>query len=111
MILKEFSEFLQEYYEKNQNTGEGESADKTPVFLLFFWLKKKIETPAQSNVDKIIQKEIYIAKNKPEDFLLIGKSPSGRKLINSLYTFALSFEQQQYARWIHERKPQDFKNC
>ena len=55
--------------------------------------------------------EIYIAKNKAEDFFMIGKSPSGRKLIDALYNFALSFEQQQYARWIHERKPQDFKNC
>ena len=55
--------------------------------------------------------EIYIAKNKAEDFFMIGKSPSGRKLIDALYNFALSFEQQQYARSIHERKPQDFKNC
>ncbi len=109
MILQEFADFLQEYYsEENLNKNEKQ---KTPVFLLFFWIKNKLEKPAKSNVDKIIQKEIYIAKNKVEDFLLIGKSPSGRNLIQSLYNFALSFEQQQYARWLHERKPDDFKNC
>lgn len=109
MILQEFSNFLQAYYE--EKGGLEKEGSKTPIFLLFFWVKNKIETPARTNTDKIIQKEIYIAKNKAQDFLLIGKSPSGRKLIDSLYNFALSFEQHQYARWIHERKPQDFKNC
>ena len=109
MILTEFSGFLQEYYEKNGAMSEKNA--KTPVFLLFFWVKNKLETPASSNIDKILQKEIYLAKNKADDFFLIGKSPSGRKLIDALYNFALSFEQQQYARWIHERKPEDFKNC
>lgn len=109
MILSEFSRFLQEYYEENSpNSGKER---KTPVFLLFFWVKNKLETPATTNIDKILQKEIYLAKNRAEDFFLIGKSPSGRKLIDALYNFALSFEQQQYARWIHERKPEDFKNC
>ncbi|HIU87242.1 TPA: hypothetical protein IAD52_09770 [Candidatus Spyradomonas excrementavium] len=109
MILTEFSTFLQAYYEKYDPISDKNA--KTPVFLLFFWVKNKLETPAKTNVDKILQKEIYIAKNKAEDFFMIGKSPSGRKLIDALYNFALSFEQQQYARWIHERKPQDFKNC
>lgn len=99
MIIKEFSDFLKE------------NKEKPPVSLLFFWLKTKIETPAKNNVEKIIQKEIYIAKNKAGDFLLIGKSPSGRNLIKSLYNFALSFEQQELARWIHNKKPDDFKNC
>ena len=99
MILKKFSEFLQ----KNEEKPSGS--------LLYVWLKMKIESPAKSNVDRILQKEIYIAKNNVGNFLFIGKSPTGRNLIQSLYNFALSFEQQQYARWIHERKPQDFKNC
>ena len=99
MIIKEFSDFLKE----NKN--------KQPVSLLFFWLKTKIESPAKNNVDRIIQKEIYIAKNKAGDFLLTGKSPSGRNLIQALYNFALRFEQQEVARWIHNKKPNDFKNC
>lgn len=99
MILQEFSDFLK------QNTK------KPSVSLLYAWLKIKIETPAKSNVDRILQKEIYIAKNKVGNFLFIGKSPSGRNLIQSLYNFALSFEQQKMARWIHEQKANNFKNC
>lgn len=98
MILNEFSDFL-----KNNE-------QKPSVSLLYVWLKLKLETPAKSNVDKILQKEIYIAKNKAGNFLFIGKSPSGRNLIQTLYNFALSFEQQKMARWIHKQKANNFKN-
>lgn len=98
MILKEFSEFLQ----KNE--------EKPSVSLLYVWLKMKIESPAKSNVDKILQKEIYIAKNNVGNFLFIGKSPTGRNLIQSLYNFALSFEQQKMSRWVHNQKANNFKN-
>lgn len=99
MILQEFSNFLK------QNNK------KSSVSLLYVWLKTKIESPAKNNVDKILQKEIYIAKNKKGNFLFIGKSPSGRSLMQSLYNFALSFEQQKMARWIHEQKANNFKKC
>lgn len=98
MILKEFSDFLKE------------NEDKPSLSLLYVWLKLKIETPAKNNVDRILQKEIYIAKNKAGNFLFIGKSPSGRNLIQSLYNFALSFEQQKMARWVHKQKANNFKN-
>ena len=98
MILKEFSDFL-----KNNE-------QKPSVSLLYAWLKMKIESPAKSNVDRILQKEIYIAKNKAGNFLFIGKSPSGRNLMECLYNFALSFEQQKMARWLHDKKANDFKN-
>ena len=98
MILKEFSDFL-----KNNE-------QKPSVSLLYAWLKMKIESPAKSNVDRILQKEIYIAKNKAGNFLFIGKSPSGRNLMESLYNFALSFEQKKMARWLHDKKANDFKN-
>ena len=97
MIIKEFSDFLKQ------------NEQKPSVSLLYFWLKTKIENPAKSNVDRILQKEIYIAKNKIGNFLFIGKSPSGRNLIESLYNFALSFEQQKMARWIHNQKANNFK--
>lgn len=99
MILQEFSNFLKQ------------NEKKSSVTLLYVWLKTKIESPAKNNVDKILQKEIYIAKNKIGNFLFIGKSPSGRSLMQSLYNFALSFEQQKMARWIHEQKANNFKNC
>lgn len=99
MILQEFSDFLKQ------------NEKKPSVSLLFAWLKIKIESPALTNVDKIIQKEIYIAKNKLGNSLFIGKYPSGRNLIQSLYNFALSFEQQKMARWIHNQTANNFKNC
>lgn len=99
MILKEFSDFLKE------------NEEKPSVTLLYVWLKIKIETPSKSNIDKIVQKEIYIAKNKKGNSLFIGKSPSGRKLIETLYNFALSLEQQKMARWVHNQKANDFKDC
>ncbi len=98
MILKEFSEYLQQ------------NIDKSSVLLLNEWLKEKIETPALTNIDRVIQTEIYIAKNKLQDILLIGKSDSGRKLIKVLYNFALSFEQQKLARFLHDKKANDFNN-
>ncbi len=98
MILKEFSDFLKQ------------NEQKPSVTLLYAWLKIKIESPAKSNVDRILQKEIYIAKNRAGNFLFIGKSPSGRNLMESLYNFALSFEQQKMARWLHDKKANDFKN-
>lgn len=98
MIIKEFSDFLKQ------------NEQKPSVTLLYIWLKTKIETPAKNNVDRILQKEIYIAKNKVGNFLFIGKSPSGRNLIESLYNFALSFEQQKMARWVHNQKANNFKN-
>lgn len=99
MILKEFSQYLQD------------NLETSAVVLLNKWIKTKVETPALSNVDKIIQAEIYIAKNKYNDSLLIGKSESGRRLIQALYNFSLSFEQQKIARWIHNKNATDFKNC
>ncbi len=99
MILQDFSDFLKQ------------NEEKPSVSLLYIWLKLKIESPAKTNVDRILQKEIYIAKNKAGNFLFIGKSSSGRKLLESLYNFALSFEQQKMARWIHQQKANDFKNC
>ena len=98
MILKEFSQYLQDHLEKSS------------VLLLNDWIKEKIENPALTNIDKIIQTEIYIAKNKYKDTLLIAKSESGRKLISTLYNFALSFEQQKIARWVHNKKANDFNN-
>ena len=99
MILQEFSDFLKQ------------NEEKPSVSLLYVWLKLKIESPAKTNVDRILQKEIYIAKNKTGNFLFIGKSPSGRNLMQSLYNFALSFEQQKMSRWIHNQKANNFKNC
>ena len=101
MIIKNFSEYLLKNYNGERKTVE----------LLSIWIKEKIENPPKTLVDKVIQKEIYLAKNKKGEFFLIGKSDSGRILINALFNFALSFEQQDYARKIHNLKSSNIKEC
>jgi len=96
MILKEFSEYLFEH------------GEEPPVKLLYKWLKEKLEVLPVTNVDKIIKTELFSAKNEYGDFLIIAKRESGRKLIQALYNFALSFEHQKIARTVHNLKPEDF---
>ena len=106
MIIKDFSDFLKENYKKDK---------KEAVELLSIWIKQKIENPPKTLIDKVLQKEIYLAKNKftqeRNEYFLIGKSDSGRILLNALYNFALSFEQQDYARKIHKIKFSDINKC
>ena len=101
MIIKDFSDYLKENYKEGTSSTE----------LLSKWVKEKIENPPKTLVDKVLQKEIYLAKNKNGEFFLIGKSDSGRILINALYNFALSFEQQDFARKIHNLKSSNIKKC
>lgn len=98
MILKSFSDFLK--------TNENLSATKA----LFAWLCSRRTNNPIENVDKIINKELYFARNKRNDVMVIAKSESGRTLMNALYNFALSYEQYKLAKWLHERKSTDFNN-
>ena len=96
MILKEFSEYLQ--------ANESESSVK----LLYRWLKEKLQVLPVTNVDKVIKTELYTAENAYGDFLIIAKRESGRKLMQALYNFALSYEHQKVARDVHNLKnPED----
>lgn len=90
MILKEYAEWLK----KNK--------EKAPIEGIIEWLKLKIEKPAKNNVEKIIQKEIYIGKNKKGCYIFIGRSETGRKLIEELYNFSLSVEEFKRCRKLHE---------
>ena len=97
MILKSFSDFL-----KKQ---EGISATKA----LFLWLCSRKNSHPTENVDKIINTELYFAKNRCNDVLIIAKSDSGRTMLKALYNFSLSYEQYKLAKWLHQRKSSDFK--
>ncbi|HNW25191.1 MAG TPA: hypothetical protein PLG15_07385 [Candidatus Gastranaerophilaceae bacterium] len=102
MILSEFAKYLQE---REDEIIEKQSCTK----LLGFWLKEILERKPKTNVEKIIHAEISLAKNKAGDFLLVAKSPSGQKLTNALYNFALSFEHHVMKKWLKDKKPDDFK--
>ena len=97
MIIKAFATFLQSYQE-----------DIPSVVLLTKWVKTILEKEPENNIERIIHAEIALAKNNLGMFILTGKGKSGRTLIESLYSFALSFEQQKFNRWIHHTKASDF---
>ena len=98
MIIKAFSEYLKDF-----------SPEIPPVILLSRWLKDKLQKQPEGNVDRVIHHEIAYLKNNREVFALIGNSDSGMVLLESLYNFALSYEHQNFSRWVHNLKPDDFK--
>lgn len=102
MILTEFSKYLQE------NDKEIVSAKITCTRLLGLWVKTIIERQPKTHVEKIIHKEITLATNKAGDFLLVAKSESGQLLTQSLYNFALSYEQHLLQKWLSDKSADDF---
>ena len=94
MILKKFAEYIQTKDE------EIISNKFTAINILSEWIIKTIEKKPRTHVEKIIHSEITLAKNKYNEFLIIGKSESGRVLINALYNYALSYEHYVLAKTI-----------
>ena len=103
MILSEFSKFLQQ---NEQEIIENNSCTK----LLGQWIKNVLERHPKTHVEKIIHKEITLATNKAGHYFLVAKSESGRVLTNSLYNFALSYEQHTLRKWLLDKKASDFKS-
>ena len=102
MILSEFSKYLQS---RNNDITSGQS---TGTQILCDWIKLVIYKNPKNNVDKIVHREIMLAENKSGDFLIVGKSESGRVLVNALYNYALSYEHYIMSKWLEDKKPQDF---
>ncbi len=96
MILKEFSKHLREN-------------DGNPVNLLNEWIIERLQKPSLNKVDNILKTELYFLKNNNGKTLITAKSETGRTLLHALYNFALSFEQYKLAKFLHDKKPNDFK--
>ena len=92
MILKYFADYIQQ----NKLTPN--------LKVLILWVKSRLDTPPTCHEDKVIQAEIYIAKNFQGEFCLIGKSETGRNLINSLYNYVLSCQNLIEARQKHNEQ-------
>jgi hypothetical protein len=104
MIIREFSKYLQERNDKL-------IANKTTTIkLLCEWIKFVINKNPKNHIDKIVHKEIMLAENSSNDFFIIGKSESGRVLVNALYNFALSYENYIMQKWLSDKQPKDFTN-
>ncbi len=104
MILNEFSKYLQT---RNNDITSGSS---TCTKILCDWIKVVINKNPKNHVDKIVHKEIMLAQNKSGDYLIVGKSDSGRVLVNALYNYALSYEHYIMGQWLQNKKPQDFNS-
>ncbi len=102
MILAEFSKYLQS---RKQEIIDGKtSATK----ILCDWVRLVIYKNPKNHVDKIIHKELLFAENSLGDFLIVGKSDSGRVLANALYNYAQSYEHYIMSRWLQDKNPVDF---
>ncbi len=86
MILNEFSKYIQT---KNEEIITNKS---TAINILTEWIQLIISKTPQTHTEKIVHTEITLAQNEYNEFLIIGKSESGRTLINALYNYALSYE-------------------
>lgn len=107
MILEAFAEYLQ---------ASDQSLPATEV--LSRWIKERLDSPAITNVDRVVHCEISIANvelpadksnSQPARLVFRGTSKSGRRLLKSLYEYCQSFEQQKWARYIHNLKASDFR--
>ena len=102
MILAEFSKYLQS---RKQEIIDGKtSATK----ILCDWVRLVIYKNPKNHGDKIIHKELLFAENSLGDFLIVGKSDSGRVLANALYNYAQSYEHYIMSRWLQDKNPVDF---
>lgn len=94
MIISEFAKYLQEH------NDDLLTHKTTPLKLLYKWLKTVINKNSKTNIDKIVHKEILYCENKNGDYLIVGKSDSGRVLVSALIKFAKSYENYNHAKWI-----------
>lgn len=104
MILKEFSKYLQS---RNEDLISNKT---TATKLLCEWIRVVINKNPKNHVDKIVHREIMLAENSAGDFFIVGKSDSGRVLVNALYNFALSYEHYIMSKWLQDKKANDFSD-
>ena len=102
MILTAFSKYLQEH---NDDLIQNKT---TSTKLLCEWIRAVVYKNPKNNVDKIIHREIMLAENSSGDFLIVGKSESGRVLVNALNNFALSYDNYLMSKWLADKKPHHF---
>lgn len=111
MILEAFAQYLH----------EADPELPAPA-VLARWLWERLSVPGQTIVDKVLRCEISIGKPTQigkhalrldagtggPSYVFQGRSESGRRLLNALYQYSLSYEQQKWNRWVHRVKASDF---
>jgi hypothetical protein len=86
------------------------------------WLWERLSLPPETNVDRVLRCEISLCPrarggryalrletgSDGPRYVFQANSESGERLLNSLYQYALSYEQQKWNRWVHRVKASDF---
>lgn len=108
MILEAFAEYLH---------AADQSLPATEVLLR--WIKERLDAPVLTNVDRVLHCEISIARESDKyavsgsspvhNLVLRGNSKSGRRLLKSLLEYCQSYEQQKWARYVHNLKASHFR--
>ena len=111
MILEAFSRYL-----------HVSDPEVPATSLLARWLWERLSAPAETVEDRVLHLEISIECSEARSdnaleldawddgpaYVFNGRSPTGDKLLKALYQYCLSYEQQKWARWVHEVKASDF---
>ncbi len=97
MILEAFAEYLKQQDSKI-------SAD----IILLRWLREKLKAEPKDNIDRILHAEIEFTSDEKGDLTFKGKEKSGKILLEALFNYAQSYEQQKFGRWVHKLKASDF---
>ena len=99
MIVGAFAEYLKEFDD-----------DMPTNVLLFGWLKARLSQKPECLITKVIHEEISLISDDECNITFAGKSKTGIQLLESLYNFADSYEQQKFTRWVHSLKASDFRS-
>lgn len=113
LILEAFAEYL-----------HGADPRMPATDVLAQWLWKRLSAPPITNVDRVLHCEMaicqvpeskkgavsldMIGEKKAVTYVFRGTSDSGKRLLRSLYEYCQSYDQQRWARWVHNLKASDF---
>ncbi len=97
MILKAFAQEL-----NSQKNVE-------PCTFLQKWLKKILLKKPQNHVENVIHTEFFLQKTSDDTTIVASNSTTGQNLMQSLYNFCLSYENFLFARWLHKKTVNDFR--
>jgi hypothetical protein len=99
MILEAFSEMLKIHHEQ----GETDAHDILNNWILEILRKGK----PVNNVDRVIHAEFALLISGDETVIL-PKSHSGEKLLNSLKHYCESYDHWMFRRWLHQANASHF---
>ena len=99
MILQAFAKNMQGYVAKIP-----------PIIILSRWLKDILVKEPANNVEKIIHTELTLLEGDNGIYAVIGKTPSGQKLLENLYNFVGCVENHNFSTWLHNKNTNTFND-